>query len=84
MVAAEVGTENFDLAAEGNHWHVYVDGVSYGMITGRDVDHALLINLLLVKRHIFVKIPGRVATSDPAKSFSMEVRLNEKECESWT
>jgi hypothetical protein len=40
-VLVAVETENFDLAAEGNHWHVYVDGVSYGMITGGDADHAL-------------------------------------------
>jgi hypothetical protein len=40
-VLVEVETENFDLAAEGNHWHVYVDGASYGMIVGGDTDHAL-------------------------------------------
>jgi hypothetical protein len=40
-VLVEVETENFDLAAVGNHWHVYVDGASYGMIVGGDTDHAL-------------------------------------------
>jgi hypothetical protein len=40
-VLVEVETDNFDLAAEGNHWHVYVDGASYGMIVGGDTDHAL-------------------------------------------
>jgi hypothetical protein len=40
-VLVEVETENFDLSAEGKHWHVYVDGVSYGMIVGGDTDHAL-------------------------------------------
>lgn len=40
-VLVQVETENFDLTAAGKHWHVYVDGASYGMIMGGDTDHAL-------------------------------------------
>lgn len=40
-VLVEVETENFDLTEEGKHWHVYVDGASFGMIVGGDTDHAL-------------------------------------------
>lgn len=40
-VLVEVETENFDLTEEGMHWHVYVDGASFGMIMGGDTDHAL-------------------------------------------
>ena len=30
-VLVEVAVENFALGEDGNHWHVYVDDVSYGM-----------------------------------------------------
>lgn len=40
-VLVEVEAEGFDLTEEGNHWHVYVDGASFGMIMGGDTDHAL-------------------------------------------
>lgn len=31
-VLVEIETENFDLAGEGNHWHLYVDGNVWTMI----------------------------------------------------
>ncbi|MEM7115200.1 MAG: hypothetical protein AAF614_22360 [Chloroflexota bacterium] len=37
----EVSVENFDLSADGNHWHVYIDGTSWGMVTGGNIDQAL-------------------------------------------
>jgi hypothetical protein len=33
-VIVQIATENFELAEEGNHWHIYVDGHSYRMIMG--------------------------------------------------
>ena len=41
QVLVEVSVANFDLGADGNHWHVYVDGVSYGMVMGGNTDQAL-------------------------------------------
>jgi hypothetical protein len=40
-VIVEIAVENFDLRADGSHWHVYVDGASWGMIMGGDTDQAL-------------------------------------------
>jgi len=40
-IVIEVEVLGFDLAIEGNHWHVYVDGTSYGMVTGGDTDKVL-------------------------------------------
>lgn len=40
-VLVQVGVENFDLTAEGNHWHVYVDGSSWGMASGGNTDQSL-------------------------------------------
>ncbi len=40
-VVIEVEIENFELANEGSHWHVYVDGVSYGMVMGQNFDQPL-------------------------------------------
>ena len=33
-VTIEVLVEQFTLGEEGNHWHVYVDGTSWGMVVG--------------------------------------------------
>lgn len=33
-IVVEVETENFDLNAEGNHWHLYVDGSVLSMLAG--------------------------------------------------
>lgn len=41
QVLVEVDVENFELGEDGNHWHVYVDGVSYGMVMGGNTDQAL-------------------------------------------
>ena len=40
-VLVEVSVENFTLGEEGNHWHVYVDDVSYGMVMGGRLEQAL-------------------------------------------
>jgi len=39
IVDVEVG--NFTLGEDGNHWHVYVDGTSFGMVVGGNTDQAL-------------------------------------------
>lgn len=39
IVAVEV--ENFTLGEDGNHWHVYVDGTSFGMVVGGNTDQPL-------------------------------------------
>lgn len=41
QVLVEVAVENFTLGENDNHWHVYVDGVSYGMVMGGNTDQAL-------------------------------------------
>ena len=33
-VTVEVEVEQFALGEDGNHWHVYVDGTSWGMVVG--------------------------------------------------
>ncbi len=40
-VVVEVEVENFELDDDGSHWHVYVDGVSHGMVRGHDFDQTL-------------------------------------------
>jgi hypothetical protein len=41
QIIVEVETENFDLSQEGYHWHVYVDGESWGMVMGGNTDQPL-------------------------------------------
>ncbi len=41
QIIVEITTENFELGENGNHWHIYVDGVSYGMVMGQNSDQAL-------------------------------------------
>ena len=41
QVLVEVDVENFELGEDDNHWHVYVDGVSFGMVMGGNTDQAL-------------------------------------------
>lgn len=41
QIVVEVETENFDLSQEGYHWHVFVDGNSWGMIMGGSASHVL-------------------------------------------
>lgn len=43
-IVIEVEIENFELNVDGSHWHVYVDGVSYGMVVG-DTTRQVLRNL---------------------------------------
>jgi hypothetical protein len=43
-IVVEVAVENFDLSAEGNHWHLYVDGSTLNMVVGgneKSVVHGL-------------------------------------------
>ncbi|KAA3642959.1 MAG: hypothetical protein DWQ07_20770 [Chloroflexi bacterium] len=40
-VLVEIAVANFTLGEDNNHWHVYVNGVSWGMITGEDTSHVL-------------------------------------------
>ncbi len=40
-IRVEIEIENFILAEDGNHWHIYLDGVSQGMVTGRTNSHNL-------------------------------------------
>ena len=41
QVLIEVEVENFVLGEDNNHWHVYVDDVSFGMVLGGNTDQAL-------------------------------------------
>lgn len=40
-IVVEVEVTNFTLGENGSHWHVAVDGVSYGMVTGTANDTIL-------------------------------------------
>ncbi|HEX9923004.1 MAG TPA: hypothetical protein VGD99_10100 [Anaerolineae bacterium] len=41
IVEVEVEVENFTLGEAGNHWHIFVDGKSRGMVVGGDTDHVV-------------------------------------------
>lgn len=41
QILVEVEVENFELGEAGNHWHVYVDGTSWGMVMGANTDQPL-------------------------------------------
>lgn len=40
QVIVEIALENFELGG-GNHWHIYVDGASWGMVMGENTDQPL-------------------------------------------
>ncbi len=41
QIIVEVDVANFELGVDGSHWHVYVDGTSFGMVMGGNTDQAL-------------------------------------------
>lgn len=41
QVIVEVDVKNFALGENDDHWHVYVDDVSFGMVLGGNTDQAL-------------------------------------------
>lgn len=41
QVLVEVDVENFELGVDGSHWHVYVNGDSWGMVLGGNEDQPL-------------------------------------------
>ena len=40
-IQVEIELTDFVLAEDGNHWHIYVNGISYGMVTGQTNKHVL-------------------------------------------
>ncbi len=40
-IIVEVEVVDFELGVEGSHWHVYIDGASWGMVHGGSTDQAL-------------------------------------------
>ncbi len=40
-VLVEVEVDNFVLGEDGNHWHVYIDGTSWGMVMGENTSQAI-------------------------------------------
>lgn len=42
QVLVEVEVVNFELGVEGSHWHVYIDGSSWGMVMGGNLDQPLV------------------------------------------
>jgi hypothetical protein len=40
-VPVEVQVDNFDIGEGDNHWHVYVDGTSWGMVMGGNTTETL-------------------------------------------
>ena len=41
QIIVEVAVENFVLGENGNHWHIYIDGNSWGMVMGQNTEQAL-------------------------------------------
>lgn len=41
QILIEIEVENFTLGENANHWHVYVDGVSFGMVMGKNTDQPI-------------------------------------------
>lgn len=41
-ILIEVDVENFELDNEGSHWHIYIDGASYGMVMGNNLDQPVV------------------------------------------
>ena len=41
QIIVDVEVENFELGVDGSHWHVYVDGTSFGMVMGGNTDQPL-------------------------------------------
>ena len=37
----KIDTENFELGVDDNHWHVYVNGESFGMVMGTNTDQVI-------------------------------------------
>ena len=40
-IIVEVQVDNFEVGVEGSHWHVYVDGASWGMVMGGNLSQSL-------------------------------------------
>lgn len=41
QIIVDVEVDNFSLGEDGSHWHVYVDGTSFGMVVGGNTDQPL-------------------------------------------
>ena len=41
QIIVEVAVENFELGEDGSHWHIYIDGSSWGMVMGKNTEQAL-------------------------------------------
>lgn len=40
-VIVEIEVENFTLGEDGSHWHIYIDGASWGMVSGQATSQVL-------------------------------------------
>lgn len=40
-VIVEVQVDNFALGEDGNHWHIYINGTSWGMVMGENTSQSL-------------------------------------------
>jgi hypothetical protein len=41
QIIVEIVVENFTVGVAGNHWHIYTNGVSQGMIMGQTTEYVL-------------------------------------------
>jgi hypothetical protein len=41
QIIVEIAVENFVVGEDGNHWHIYANGVSQGMIMGQTTEYVL-------------------------------------------
>lgn len=40
-IIVEVEIDNFAIGEDGNHWHVYIDGTSWGMVMGENTSESI-------------------------------------------
>lgn len=58
-IVVEIEVENFDLTVEEQHWHVYVDGLSWGMVMGANTDEVLRgVSAGEHEIQVYLSIPG--------------------------
>lgn len=52
MIMVKIDTENFDITAEGNHWHLYVDGELHTMV--EDGSSEIMLHDLSAGEHMIM------------------------------
>jgi hypothetical protein len=74
-VIVEIEVENFELGVDGNHWHVSIDGESWGMVMGTNTDQPL--NGLESGTHKIEVLLANGAHEDLQEGDSIEITVEE-------